>query len=319
MSAENDDFTYVTHKKPYRNKKGRKVYPKPPRRQLESDNANEYRPAPTDNLPLEEHVKRFEQKAEELRTSDFWKEFKSMITNLLNLKSPSTSDSDPESPPPTSSLPRNIQRFIILGLGSPTTSPTATYQLAFALEFYDILNAYASGVEGMIPIRAYDPVFNAQDRALLGYYKVSTPPTGGGDGFEFDVGVRTVWFMPHCPTGLYEKLCRGMVESTSPSVAGNVILLGNNLKMYPEAKTKEEMASTYPSIQRVTEEGLEIRRLPTSFDRNNVFNDICLQWDWKIQKEVPASIEHEADGKASPVEQDEEEDEISAKIESLAL
>ncbi|PFH52441.1 hypothetical protein AMATHDRAFT_74233 [Amanita thiersii Skay4041] len=124
---------------------------------------------------------------------------------------------------------------ICLGLGSPSASRNARIQLAFLLEVCDSLMMNRS------TISIYDPVFTAEDLALLdelqlsllkenragssllsiSYYRLSA---------MYSVDKPTIIFMPHCDLELYENMLQA--NSTPDFYPSKLLIIANQLTDY---------------------------------------------------------------------------------------
>lgn len=93
--------------------------------------------------------------------------------------------------------------IMMLGLGNIANARASQIQLAFLLLVRDSLKEKR---EERIPITAFDPIFNEDDRQILAYFDidVSNENKQGRYGFE-EV---TFVYMPHCTKTIYENILR---------------------------------------------------------------------------------------------------------------
>lgn len=113
----------------------------------------------------------------------------------------------------------------MLGIGTLTHNPSLT-QLSFGLALASMLEI------PLAQVSTSDPMYTATDEAFLTTtlgLKVQTVQEGNG---HHDAGeVTTMVFAPHVPKSVYEATLRAY---WSVSAMGHLVLLGNNLRHYPD-------------------------------------------------------------------------------------
>ncbi|AOA61497.1 Protein involved in microtubule-related processes [Komagataella phaffii CBS 7435] len=126
----------------------------------------------------------------------------------------------------------SAKKLRCVGLGSPTNSTAALYQLAFLLEIKDSL--------GIELISAFDPVFEPKDVDLFAKLSIEVEET-----YEFDKDetTPTIYYMPHLPVGILERT----LETVKPRM-----LLTNDVTLYTLKMKNAEMKEKYPNITRLS-------------------------------------------------------------------
>ncbi|KAG0272771.1 sensitivity to red-light reduced protein [Linnemannia exigua] len=166
----------------------------------------------------------------------------------------STSDED--------HLKSEYVNMICYGIGSIESSRNAQFQLAMAVCLKEILQ-----LSGTVSI--FDPVMTNYDCQLVEHFGIKVL-TGDGQSRQ-PVEVKTLYFMPHCPKGLYSLI---LETNWSQKCLGNLAILGNRFTMYDESPSFRQVAKQAPFIL----PGLSVARislLPSvKFEDNTVFNDL---------------------------------------------
>lgn len=191
-----------------------------------------------------------------LLKSDFFKDFQAVFSDLLA----------------SSTCPRP-KTLKMLGIGTLSHNPSLT-QLAFGLELAKILDIPSAS------IKTSDPMYTETDRTFLAELEISVEPIEIGNQDDVDCG-NVMIFAPHVPKSVYETLLRTYWHKDHFS---KLLLLGNNLKHYPDIYSNEKMRTESPAILEVGEL-LDVIALPGNFEYNNVFNDLAIQWlrqDWDL-------------------------------------
>ncbi|ANZ73831.1 BA75_01552T0 [Komagataella pastoris] len=126
----------------------------------------------------------------------------------------------------------SAKKLRCVGLGSPTNSTAALYQLAFLLEIKDYLDIEI--------VSAFDPVFEPKDVDLFAKLSIEVEET-----YEFDKegNTPTVYYMPHLPVGILERT----LETVKPRM-----LLTNDVTLYTLKMKNAEMKEKYPNITRLS-------------------------------------------------------------------
>ncbi|KAF9904275.1 sensitivity to red-light reduced protein [Linnemannia zychae] len=152
--------------------------------------------------------------------------------------------------------------MICYGIGSIESSRNAQFQLAMALCLKEILQ-----LSGTVSI--FDPIMTNYDCQLVEHLGIKVL-TGDGRSRQ-PVEVKTLYYMPHCPKGLYSLI---LETNWSRKCLNNLAILGNRFTMYDESPSFKQVAKQAPFIL----PGLSIARismLPAiKFEDNTVFNDL---------------------------------------------
>ncbi|KAG0283738.1 hypothetical protein BGZ96_011879 [Linnemannia gamsii] len=152
--------------------------------------------------------------------------------------------------------------MICYGIGSIESSRNAQFQLAMALCLKEILQ-----LPGTVSI--FDPIMTNYDCLLLEHLGVKVL-TGDGRSRQ-PVEVKTLYYMPHCPKGLYSLI---LETNWSRKCLDRLAILGNRLTMYDESPSFRQVAKQAPFIL----PGLSIARISllpaVKFEDNTVFNDL---------------------------------------------
>ncbi|KAK3843364.1 MAG: SRR1-domain-containing protein [Linnemannia gamsii] len=152
--------------------------------------------------------------------------------------------------------------MICYGIGSIELSRNAQFQLAMAVCLKEILQ-----LSGTVSI--FDPVMTNYDCQLMKHLGIKVL-IGDGQSRK-PVEVKTLYYMPHCPKGLYSLI---LETNWSRKCLGNLAILGNRFTMYDESPSFRQVAKQAPFIL----PGLSVARislLPSvKFEDNTVFNDL---------------------------------------------
>ncbi|KAF9548801.1 hypothetical protein EC957_005473 [Mortierella hygrophila] len=167
----------------------------------------------------------------------------------------------------------DVVDMICYGIGSIESSRNAQFQLAMALCLKEILQ-----LSGTVSI--FDPVMTSYDCQLMEHLGMEVLK---GDGRSRQpVEVKTLYYMPHCPKGLYSLI---LETNWSRQCLDNLAILGNRFTMYDESPSFRQVAKQAPFIL----PGMSIARislLPAiKFEDNTVFNDLgfhCFPTDQKL-------------------------------------
>ncbi|KAF9129209.1 hypothetical protein BGX30_014043 [Mortierella sp. GBA39] len=167
----------------------------------------------------------------------------------------------------------DVVDMICYGIGSIESSRNAQFQLAMALCLKEILQ-----LSGTVSI--FDPAMTSYDCQLMEHLGMEVL-TGDGRSRQ-PVEVKTLYYMPHCPKGLYSLI---LETNWSRQCLDNLAILGNRFTMYDESPSFRQVAKQAPFIL----PGLSIARislLPAiKFEDNTVFNDLgfhCFPTDQKL-------------------------------------
>ncbi|OAQ26868.1 SRR1-domain-containing protein [Linnemannia elongata AG-77] len=188
---------------------------------------------------------------------------KGLVVEQSQEDDPTQSDTTTADTPADDDFSRSdIVDMICYGIGSIESSRNAQFQLAMALCLKEILQ-----LSGTVSI--FDPVMTSYDCQLMEYLGMKVL-TGDGRSRQ-PVEVKTLYYMPHCPKGLYSLI---LETNWSRQCLDNLAILGNRFTMYDESPSFRQVAKQAPFIL----PGLSIARismLPTiKFEDNTVFNDL---------------------------------------------
>ncbi|KAH8117539.1 hypothetical protein DFH11DRAFT_1025896 [Phellopilus nigrolimitatus] len=195
-------------------------------------------------------------------------------------------------------LSTEIKNVLCLGLGSPTESVQARFQLCFLLELRDEILP-----QNQASISAFDPIFSSQDTTLLtslGVQILSDNQHG-----KHILSVPTLVFMPHCDRELYEGLLRA--NWRAPPLA-NLVLIGNELCRYTESISSRILGAESPCVSRLAPL-LASERLPEHGAFPNAFSSTGIQHIsaaslasqatgfWELPEEIRSSENEDSEAK----------------------
>ncbi|KIJ44146.1 hypothetical protein M422DRAFT_47621 [Sphaerobolus stellatus SS14] len=138
-------------------------------------------------------------------------------------------------------LPSELQ-VLCLGLGSPMESKSSVAQLVLLLSVCDALKIAHEKVT------LFDPQFSQEDiQGLLDMgFNVPTENKRG----SYTLEDRTLVFMPHCGTQLYENLFRA---NWTPNRLQRLLLFGNVLEEYATSTPAWKLEQDTPCLSRICE------------------------------------------------------------------
>jgi hypothetical protein len=132
-------------------------------------------------------------------------------------------------------------------------------------------------------------MYTEQDKKLLNQLGFTTVTVEQGT-VRKAADEATLIYAPHAPKSVYETLLRGYWTTGS---CRHIILLGNDLKHYPDIYSNKRLEAESPCIL-LAGPLLSQASLPSNFEHNNVFNDLAFQW-FKAGTEVePITFENHA-------------------------
>jgi len=157
-------------------------------------------------------------------------------------------------------------QVLCLGLGSPATSQNARAQLAFLIETCQRFNVDNANIS------IYDPVFTAEDNAILNELgvRVLTENRKG----NYLLNKPTICFMPHCDMELYEALLQ---SNWGPERIPNLFLVANRLADYVDSRPNRLLVTKAPCILRLAPI-IECLQLPPSTRWPTAFNNLAIQF-----------------------------------------
>ncbi|RHZ88082.1 hypothetical protein Glove_26g166 [Diversispora epigaea] len=130
----------------------------------------------------------------------------------------------------------NIVDIVAYGIGSIQDSNISQYQFALLLIFKNIFQ-----ITGRI--YAFDPKLTQIDIEALNYFEVELIKTN--EKAKRSIINQTLFFMPHCPLGLYNNLIKSNWDINKLE---NIIIFGNRLKFYEEIMTKATLDRKAPHL-----------------------------------------------------------------------
>ena len=141
--------------------------------------------------------------------------------------SSSSSSSSSTSTSSTSITPSNVMELVCYGVGSIAHSSKARTQVAVALYLRESLDErIVVDARSPTPLRLYDPLLSRAESALL-HDAFDVDVLDANDEARRRVALPTLFFMPHCPRGLYHNALRA-----NASQLERVALLGNAFSNY---------------------------------------------------------------------------------------
>ncbi|CAG8450361.1 2615_t:CDS:2 [Scutellospora calospora] len=192
-----------------------------------------------------------EEKMKALNKSVFFKELKEMIyCQFLPPNRPTLVD------------------IVCYGIGSIEKSNKSQYQFALMLLFKNIFQITGK-------VYAYDPVLSQVDIEVLTHYNVESIKIN--EKAKRIVTNQTLFYMPHCPLGLYNNLIKANWDRIKLK---DIIIVGNRLEFYTE-RTTAFLESKAPYIIPISFLMiLQSLLFPSTTITipDNIFNDLCCQW-----------------------------------------
>jgi hypothetical protein len=200
-------------------------------------------------------------------------------------------------------------RLVCYGLGSPSLSHIARYQLGMLVLLARRVaslraaaaDASASGREALAA-SVYDPILSAGDREILTRLGLHVPRAQadvshavdaagddgdsddggrGGDDSEREPGpsagargrlaAHTLFFMPHCDATLYDAV----LAANWPDSLARVVVLGNSFRGYAERVVDRRRLAPTPRLDEVAAWTCE-RPIADTFKVGGVFNNLSL-------------------------------------------
>eukprot|EP01125_Pyxidicula_operculata_P006773 TRINITY_DN2324_c0_g1_i2.p1 TRINITY_DN2324_c0_g1~~TRINITY_DN2324_c0_g1_i2.p1 ORF type:complete len:210 (-),score=24.63 TRINITY_DN2324_c0_g1_i2:41-670(-) len=119
--------------------------------------------------------------------------------------------------------------IVCLGIGS-LSSLNSQYQFAIFLILRELLN-----VKGKCIV--FDPILTNEDVQLINSFNASIADIHVGRHRAHN---HTIYFMPHCPEGLYSNL---LLENWNVDNLGKLFIIGNALSMYELIGNKSKFKS----------------------------------------------------------------------------
>ncbi|CAB4431564.1 unnamed protein product [Rhizophagus irregularis] len=210
-----------------------------------------------------------EEKRQTLLQSDFFQEVQETINNKLF---------SPHRP--------KIVDIVCYGIGSIEKSIISQYQFALVLILRDLFEITGKAY-------AYDPVSTPIDLEILLHYEINT--INANEKAKRPITNQTLFYMPHCPLGLYNNVIASNWERNKLE---KIILVGNRLDFYDETmsttllnRKAPYISSALTIIQSVPFPSIY---LSPKYDDNlsinmptGTFDNLCWQWfpiDGELEK-----------------------------------
>ncbi|CAG8448321.1 157_t:CDS:2 [Acaulospora morrowiae] len=130
--------------------------------------------------------------------------------------------------------------IVCYGIGSIEKSYRSQYQFALLLILKNLLKITSK-------IYVYDPVLTEVDIEVLTYFNVELIKTN--EKAKRTISNQTLFYMPHCPLGLYDNLISANWERKKLE---NIIIFGNRLEFYGESMTKTTFNRKAPYISQIS-------------------------------------------------------------------
>ncbi|CAG8440057.1 10460_t:CDS:2 [Funneliformis mosseae] len=184
-----------------------------------------------------DYISYVEEKRQGLLQSVFFQELQEKINNKLF---------PPHRP--------KLVDIVCYGIGSIERSTTSQFQFAFMLILKNLFQITGKAY-------VYDPVLTLIDLDILSHYEISIIDIN--EKAKRKITNQTLFYMPHCPIGLYNNVIASNWEKKKLE---KIILVGNRLDFYNEGVP-------FPTIPAKYNDDHHLIQIPT-----NIFNDLCWQW-----------------------------------------
>ncbi|CAG8518463.1 14200_t:CDS:2 [Dentiscutata heterogama] len=175
--------------------------------------------------------------------------------------------------------------IVCYGIGSIEKSITSQYQFALMLLFKNLFQITGK-------IYAYDPILSQVDTEVLTHYNIESIKIN--EKAKRVVTNQTLFYMPHCPLGLYNNLIEANWDRIKLK---DIIIVGNRLDFYNERMITASLERKAPYIIPISFlmataciscvfyalKILQIHLFPSTTIQSpaipdNTFNDLCWQW-----------------------------------------
>ena len=129
-------------------------------------------------------------------------------------------------------------------------------------------------------VDAYDPVFDEVDAAIIKHFECSQIPNNSSGKFSSDD--LTIYYMPHCPLGLYGNL---LMSNWEPTKLNNTVIVGNSFSNYDARRSSStrDKQSSEEFVFRANNYLLELNLTFADEAFANAFSDQFLH----VWKELP--------------------------------
>lgn len=158
---------------------------------------------------------------------------------------------------------RRLDRIVCYGIGMISESTISRHQLAFLERVAKQLDLHE--------IEIWDPLITIEEWEYyisMHYIKTEFPTKTKG---------LTLFYMPHCDLHVYDQLL-SFQEHTS---LHSIIIFGNDFAGY-SLRDPVKLKSTFISKLKYNTEYID----SAPYDRNDVFNDCCFMYDFKLKSSL---------------------------------
>ncbi|RUS34267.1 hypothetical protein BC938DRAFT_481524 [Jimgerdemannia flammicorona] len=156
-------------------------------------------------------------------------------------------------------IPTHLHDIVCYGVGSMHQSRNAQFQFALMLIMRETLQ-----IDGKVYI--FDPVMTHIDRQLLEHYGVEL--ISENEQAKRAVHAMTLFYMPHCNKVLYSNL---LSANWNAQALEKVVIIGNRFGFQTDSHLRREAPYMILAVPLVA-----CTPLPTEFDNNMIFNDLCV-------------------------------------------
>ncbi|KAG0237070.1 hypothetical protein BGW42_001963 [Actinomortierella wolfii] len=158
-----------------------------------------------------------------------------------------------------------VDGMVCYGIGSFEESRNAQFQLSLALELRDLL-------EVKHKICIFDPVMTDLDKEIAKALDMQVLDKGE-DLPAYTVNGTILYFMPHCPKGLYSNI---LEKNWTRLRLDRTVILGNRFSMYHESPNYKTIAKQAPFIFAALPIAEEYALPTIKFEENTAFNDLAI-------------------------------------------
>jgi len=179
--------------------------------------------------------------------------------------------------------------IVCYGIGSIEKSIISQYQFALVLILRDLFEITGKAY-------AYDPVSTPVDLEILLHYEINT--IDANEKAKRPIINQTLFYMPHCPLGLYNNVIASNWERKKLE---KIILVGNRLDFYDETMSTSLLNSKAPyicpALTIIQSVSFPTISMSAKYDDNllikmptGTFDNLCWQW-FPIDRELDGKIE----------------------------
>lgn len=193
---------------------------------------------------------------------------------------------------------RRVECVKMLGIGTLTHKPSL-FQCRFGLMLSDALEVPRSAV------LTADPMYTEVDRHFL-QQELGLSVVSAEEAAMHDPTRPTLLFLPHVPKSVTEAALRAF---WSPECLDNLVILGNDIRRYPETYPQVKLQRESPCLLEATAWAEVLPLSSGSFEHNNVFNDLALHTFGRFGDTLPdvAFDEHDIEQEHFEINKDEVE------------